>query len=101
VERERLKALQEHSATLEQLVAERTAELDQSQRQFQDLFEFAPDALVMTDQDGVIELVNHLKISLKTVETYLEHLEAKLGLAAAPALFRTATLWVESDRLET
>lgn len=58
VERERRDALEEYSANLEQRVAERTAELEQSQRQFQDLFEFAPDALVMTDQAGVIQLAN-------------------------------------------
>ena len=59
VKRERLEALQEHSATLERRVAERTAELEYSKRQFQDLFEFAPDALVMTDLEGIIQMANH------------------------------------------
>jgi len=58
VERERLEALQEHSATLERRVAERTAEIKHSKRQFQDLFKFAPDALVMTDQEGIIQMAN-------------------------------------------
>ncbi len=57
--RERLKALQEHSASLERRVAERTAKLEHSKRQFQDLFEFAPDALVMTDPVGIIQMANH------------------------------------------
>ena len=59
VERERLEELQEHSATLERRVAERTAELEHSKRQFQDLFEFAPDALVMTGPEGIIQMANH------------------------------------------
>jgi len=58
VERERLEALREYSANLERRVAERTSDLEHSRRQFQDLFEFAPDALVMTDQAGRIQLVN-------------------------------------------
>lgn len=32
--------------------------LEQKERQFEDLFEFAPDAIVMVDTDGVISLVN-------------------------------------------
>jgi PAS domain S-box-containing protein len=57
--RERLKALQEHSVTLERRVAERTAELAHSKQQFQDLFEFAPDAMVMTNPEGIIQMANH------------------------------------------
>lgn len=58
VERERREALEDHSANLERRVAERTTELEHSQRQFKDLFNEAPDALVMMDQSGAIKLVN-------------------------------------------
>ena len=46
------------NADLERRVDERTAALAENQRRFVDLFEFAPDALVMTDRDGVIVQVN-------------------------------------------
>jgi PAS domain S-box-containing protein len=58
MERERLEILWEHSVTMERRIAERTAELEHSRRQFQDLFEFAPDALVMTDRAGIIQMTN-------------------------------------------
>lgn len=43
---------------LEQLVTERTGALRQSERRFADLFESAPDAIVITDRQGRITLVN-------------------------------------------
>ena len=52
---ERLRQL---NADLERRVAERTAALEENQRRFVDLVEFAPDALVMIDRDGVIVQVN-------------------------------------------
>ncbi len=58
LEHERLEALREHSASLERRVAERTAELEESRKQFEEMFEFAPDPLVMADRGGVILLVN-------------------------------------------
>lgn len=58
LEHERLEALREHSASLERRVAERTGELEESRKQFEEMFEFAPDPLVMADRGGVILLVN-------------------------------------------
>jgi PAS domain S-box-containing protein len=58
LEHERLEALREYSASLERRVAERTEELEQSRKQFEEMFEFAPDPLVMADRGGVIQLVN-------------------------------------------
>ncbi len=50
---------------LEQLVAERTAKLEaeiavrqRAEKRFHILFEFAPDAIVMVDQHGIVALVN-------------------------------------------
>jgi len=43
---------------LEARVQQRTAALEEKQRHFVELFEFAPDALVMTDEGGHIVLVN-------------------------------------------
>lgn len=34
-------------------------QINQSKLQFQDLFMFAPDALVMTDSEGIIQMANH------------------------------------------
>ncbi|MES3015839.1 MAG: CHASE3 domain-containing protein, partial [Pseudomonadota bacterium] len=42
------------NADLERRVEERTAALEENQRRFVDLFEFAPDALVMTDRNGAV-----------------------------------------------
>jgi PAS domain S-box-containing protein len=46
------------NAQLEHRVQEGTAALDANQRRLVDLFEFAPDALVMADRDGRIVQVN-------------------------------------------
>lgn len=59
LESKRLEILQDYSFSLEQRVSERTAELEHSKRQFQDLFEFGPDAFVMTNSDLAIQMVNH------------------------------------------
>lgn len=59
IERKRLEILQEYSFALEQRVAARTAELEHSKRQFQDLFECGPDAYVMTDANLVVQMLNH------------------------------------------
>lgn len=58
IERERLEELRDYSASLERRVAERTAEVERTRQQFQDLFEFGPDAMVMTDPGGEIQLIN-------------------------------------------
>jgi PAS domain S-box-containing protein len=52
---ERIRTL---NADLERRVEERTALLVENQRRFVDLFEFAPDASVMTDLEGKIVQVN-------------------------------------------
>jgi DNA-binding NarL/FixJ family response regulator len=49
---------------------------------------------------SIIDISEHLKLSLQTVETYREHLKNKLGLGDALAVLRAATLWVESGRLD-
>ena len=46
------------NADLERRVEERTAALEENQRRFVDLFEFAPDALVMTNREGIIVQVS-------------------------------------------
>jgi len=56
--REAGRVLRDQAETLEQRVIARTAELEQSRQQFEDLFELLPDALVLADSDGGIRLVN-------------------------------------------
>jgi two-component system, sensor histidine kinase and response regulator len=58
-EREQAEAAQRSAFNvLEQRVQERTAQLEDNQRLFVDLFELAPDALVMTNHEGTIMQVN-------------------------------------------
>ncbi len=56
--REAERIQREHKQLLEQQVADRTAELECSRRQFQSLLELAPDAFIITDQDGFIRILN-------------------------------------------
>ncbi len=58
-ERKRVEAeLLALNTNLDALVYERTRQLQASERRFESLVEFAPDALVMTNQQGAIILVN-------------------------------------------
>ena len=56
--REAERIQREHKQLLERQVAERTTELECSRRQFQSLLELAPDAFIITDQDGAIRILN-------------------------------------------
>ncbi len=47
------------------------------------------------------EIASHLQLSVKTIETYREHIKSKLKLAGASELSRDAARWVfERDRRE-
>jgi diguanylate cyclase (GGDEF)-like protein/PAS domain S-box-containing protein len=43
---------------VEQIVAERTAALQDSEKRFRDLLESAPDAMIIVRQDGTMDLIN-------------------------------------------
>jgi DNA-binding CsgD family transcriptional regulator len=44
---------------------------------------------------GSREIAAHLNLSIKTIETYREHLKRKLGVQTAPQLIQHATNWVQ------
>jgi DNA-binding NarL/FixJ family response regulator len=44
---------------------------------------------------GTKQVARQLSLSIKTVETYREHIKRKLGLKDAPSLVHAATTWVE------
>ena len=44
------------------------------------------------------EIAQHLHLSVKTIESYREHIKQKLTLGSGAELVRRATLWVETDR---
>ena len=46
------------------------------------------------------EIADKLKLSIKTVQTYREHIKSKLGLRNAADLVYHATHWVENDMKE-
>lgn len=52
------KTIQQLNADLEHRVEERTIELAESERRFSDLFEFSPDAILLTDREGRILKAN-------------------------------------------
>lgn len=47
---------------------------------------------------GTRRIAQLLHLSVKTIETHLEHLKGKLAFASVADLARHATLWVETDR---
>ena len=49
--------------------------------------------------DSTREIARSLRLSVKTIESYLEHLKAKLELPNGAALHRCAILWTETGRL--
>lgn len=56
--REKQQQLNEYYAELEEKVKERTRELDKSEKRFHAIIQSAPDAMVIADQDEIIQLVN-------------------------------------------
>lgn len=44
------------------------------------------------------EIAQHLHLSVKTIESYREHIKQKLTLGSGAELVRRATLWVETGR---
>jgi PAS domain S-box-containing protein len=58
VEREAVAGLRELTQTLEQRIEEKTRELSERETRFRGLLESAPDAMVITDQAGVVTLAN-------------------------------------------
>ncbi|MCX6876123.1 MAG: response regulator transcription factor [Verrucomicrobia bacterium] len=46
------------------------------------------------------EIAQTLHLSVKTIESYREHLKAKLELSSGPDLSRCAILWMETGRLK-
>lgn len=44
------------------------------------------------------EIAQHLHLSVKTIESYREHIKQKLTLGSGAELVRRATLWVENGR---
>ena len=44
------------------------------------------------------QIAHHLHRSVKTIESYREHIKQKLTLGSGAELVRRATLWVEADR---
>ena len=46
---------------------------------------------------GTKQIARRLRLSIKTIETYREHLKRKLDLEDAPSLVHAATTWVQSQ----
>lgn len=48
---------------------------------------------------GTRQIAERLKLSIKTIESYREHLKTKLALASGVELARAATCWVETGKV--
>ncbi len=60
VELEEARALlEEQNRTLEERIAQRTAELGESHRRLADIIDFLPDAVMVIDRDGIVSAWNH------------------------------------------
>ena len=76
-------------------VSGRTTEVDQSPvRKLSDR-ELEVFRLIVQGM-GTLAIADHLRLSIKTIETYRSHLKEKLGLANATQLVRYAAQWIEN-----
>ena len=80
--------IEDYSTNLEQMVAERTAELEVSENRFRSVFESSPIGIITADSDGIVTGVNEVYLRIVGGEDARDRIVGKFNLRDAETFRR-------------